>query len=58
MKRTTTTRTWDSVCGDCTRLTGGVCAARHPTTGETDCIAAICVDFTPGGCAQKENGDA
>ena len=58
MKTTPAIRTWDSVCGDCIHHTQNGCAAEHPTTGKSDCIAAICADFTPGSCAKTENEDA
>lgn len=41
------TRTWDSLCRDCIHFTDGSCDAGYITSGEEDCIAAICKGFAP-----------
>ena len=58
MNTSAPSRTWDSVCGDCSRYTGDGCAAGYVTAGSADCIAAVCAGFTPRETHEKENGDA
>lgn len=41
------TRSWASVCGDCVHCEDGCCEDGYPTSGEEDCIAAICEGFAP-----------
>ena len=50
----TSSRTWDSVCGDCTHCRGSLCCAGYITDGSDDCIAAVCLGFEP----KTKEGDA
>lgn len=50
-------RTWDSVCQDCSHYTQDSCTAGYITAGASDCIAAVCTGFLPIETSKTENGD-
>lgn len=50
-------RTWDSVCQDCSHYTQDSCTAGYITAGASDFIAAVCTGFLPIETAKTENGD-